>query len=152
MPETTQAFKGWLKSSTNIKLSSDASVFRFTHEGITNFVSLSDFDKKSIENLPSVCKNSIPAIEADPTNSIAPEASVVGANVSSISVSRLITATNAAKYYGSIAWTMNTQNMAYSSVLVTFKIEYEAYLSIKDDDDAKVPKINDKYHDRNVVR
>ena len=107
MPVTTQAFKGWLKSSNNIKLSSDASVLRVTHEGITNFASLSDFDKKSIENLPSVCKNSIPAIEADPTNSITREASVAGENVSSISVSRLITAVNAAKHYRSIARVMS---------------------------------------------
>ena len=107
MPVTTQAFKEWLKSSNIIKLSPDASVLRVTHEGITNFASMSDFDKKSIENMPSVCKNSIPAIEADPTNSIAPESSVVGANVSSISVSRLITAVNAAKNYGSITRVMS---------------------------------------------
>ena len=113
MPVTNQAFKGWLKSSNNIKLSSDALVIRVTHEGITNFASLSDFDKKSIENLHSVYKNRIPAIEADPTNSIASEASVAGANVSSISVSRLITALNAVKYHGSIAMAMNPQNMAY---------------------------------------
>ena len=152
MPVTSQAFKAWLKASTNIKLSSDAAVLRVTHEGITNFASLSDFDKKSIENLPGVCKNSIPAIEADPTNSIASETSVAGANVSLISVRRLITAVNATKYYGSIARVMNPQNMAYSSVLAEFKIEYEAYLSIKDDDDAKVPKINDKDADRKIIR
>ena len=97
---TSQAFKGWLKSSTKIKISSDASVLRVAHEGITNFASLSDFDKKSIENLPSVCKNSVPVIEADPTNSITPEASVTGANVSSILISRLVTAANAAKHCG----------------------------------------------------
>ena len=107
MPVTSQAFKAWLKSSTNIKPSSDASVLRVTHESITNFASLSDFDKKIIENLPSICKNSISAIEADPTNSIAPEASVAGVNVSSISVSRLITAANATKHCGSIARVMN---------------------------------------------
>ena len=47
---------------------------------------------------------------------------------------------------------MNSQNMAYSSVLETFKIEYEAYLFIKDEDDAKVPKINDKDSDRKIIR
>ena len=152
MPVTSQSFKAWLKSANNIKLSSDAAVLRVTHEGITNFASLSDFDKKSIENLPGVCKNGIPAIEADPSNSIASETSVAGANVSLISVRRLITAVSAAKYYGSIARVMNPQNMAYSSVLAEFKIEYEAYLSIKDDDDAKVPKINDKDADRKIIR
>ena len=152
MAVTTQTFKAWLKSANNIKLSSDAAVLRVTHEGITNFVSLSDFDKTSIENLPRVCKNSIPAIEADPSNSISAETYVAGANVSLISVRRLITAVNAAKYYGSIARVMNPQNMAYSSVLAEFKIEYEAYLSIKDDDDAKVPKVNDKDNDRKIIR
>ena len=151
MPVTSQSFKAWLKSANNIKLSSDAAVLRVTHEGITNFASLSDFDKKSIENLPGVCKNGIPAIEADPSNNIASETSVAGANVSLISVRRLITAVSAAKYYGSIARVMNPQNMAYSSVLATFKIEYEAYLSIKDEDDAKVSKINDKGNDRKII-
>ena len=42
--------------------------------------------------------------------------------------------------------------MVYSSVLATFKIEYEACLSIKDEDDAKVPKINDKDNDRKIIR
>ena len=98
MPVTNQAFKGCLKSSNNVNLSSDASVLRVTHEVITNFASLSDFDKKSIENLPSVRKNSIPAIKANHTNSIASEASVAGANFSSISVNRLVTAVNAVKH------------------------------------------------------
>ena len=111
MPVTTQAFKGWLKSSTNMKLSSDASVLRLTHEGITNFDSLSDFDKNSIQLLPQTCKNGIAAIVSDLPNNVAAEAAVPGANVSSISVSRLITAAHAAKYYNSIARVMNTQNM-----------------------------------------
>ena len=59
------AFKSWLKASTNMKLSSDASVNRVTHEGITDFNSLVDFDKQSIQNLPKVCKETIAAIVAD---------------------------------------------------------------------------------------
>ena len=152
MPVTTQAFKGWLKSSTNMKLSSDASVLRLTHEGITNFTSLSDFDKKSIQLLPQICKNGIAEILEDIPNNIAPEAAVPGANISSISVSRLITAVNAAKYYDSIARVMNPQNMNYANVLSTFKIEYEAYISLKGEDEPKVPKINDKDHDRRIIR
>lgn len=111
-----------------------------------------DFDKKSIENLSRVCKNGISAIEADPSNSITLEASVVRVNVSSISVSKRITAVNAAKCYGSIARVMNPQTMACSSTLATFKIEHEAYLSIKDEDDAKVPKTNDKDNVRKIIR
>ena len=135
-----------------MKLSSDAVALGVTHEGIANFVSLSDFDKKSIENLPSVCKNSIPAIEVDPSNSIASEASVSGANIALISVSWLITTVNAVKHHGSIDRVMTPQNMAYSSVLAKFKIEHESYLSIKDDDDAKITKIIDKDNDRKVFR
>ena len=42
--------------------------------------------------------------------------------------------------------------MGYASVLTTFKIEQEDQLSVKDDDDSKVPKINDKDNDRKIVR
>jgi len=44
----TAAFKSWLKASTNVKLSSDASVNRVIHEGITYFNSLIDFDRDTI--------------------------------------------------------------------------------------------------------
>ena len=128
-----------------MKLRSDDSILRLTHEGVNNFSSLSDF---VIENFPRVCKSSIPAIEEDATNSIASEASVSGGNVSSISVSRLIAAVNSTKHWGSISRTMNPQKMAYSNVLVTFKIDHEAYLSVKDEDSSKVPKIDDRDKDR----
>lgn len=52
MVVVNNTFKNWLKAGTNMKLSSDASVTRITHEGITNFDSLADFDKKSIKCLP----------------------------------------------------------------------------------------------------
>ena len=120
-----------------MKLSSDTSVFRLTHEGITNFASMSDFDKKSTDKFPSVWNNNIPAIEVDATNIITSEVSVTVANISSISVSRLISAVNAVKYYGSISRVTNPQNMGYASVLATFKIEHEASMSIKDDDGSK---------------
>ena len=70
MPVTTQAFKGWLKSSNNMNLSSDSSLLRLTQEGMTNFACISDFDKKSIDNLPSVYKNRIPAIESDASKTL----------------------------------------------------------------------------------
>ena len=127
-----------------MKLSSHASALRIAHEGITNFASLYDFDKKNIQNLTRVCKNSIPAIETDATNSIAAEDSVFGPSISSTSVSRFIVAIKSSKHYSSISRVMNLQKIGYASVLVTFKVEHEAYLSIKDDDDSKVPKINDR--------
>ena len=90
-----------------MKLSSDDLAIRLTHEGVTIFSSLSDFDKKSIENLSSVCENSVPDIEADVSNNVAAEASIAGAIFSSILVSRLVTAVNAANHYGSISRVTN---------------------------------------------
>jgi hypothetical protein len=102
MVVVSNAFRSWLKSGTNIKLSSDAAVTRITHEGITNYDSLANFDKKSIERLPQICKENIPAFVEDNTNEIQAEPAVNGANISSISIFRLITASNAVTYYQSI--------------------------------------------------
>ena len=59
-----------------MKLSSDASVYRLTHEGIADFSSMCDFDKKSIDNLPSIYKKTVPTIEPHVTNSISSKAYV----------------------------------------------------------------------------
>ena len=64
--------------------------------GITSYDTLVDFDKAYINNLTRVCKGSIDAIAADMENNVQAEAAVPGANVSSISVQRLIVAANAA--------------------------------------------------------
>ena len=80
-----------------MKLSSDASVLRVTHEGITSYYTLIDFDQSAIKNLPRVCKGSINTTADDVANNIQAEAAVPGANVSSISVQRLIVAANAAR-------------------------------------------------------
>ena len=96
-----------------MKLSSDASVFHLTHKGITNFSSLSDFDKKGIQHSPKIYKKIIPVIDVDDSNNIGAEATVSGANVSSILVSRLVPVVNTDKHYGSITRVMNTHNMVY---------------------------------------
>ena len=152
MVQVSNAFRNWLKAGTNIKLSSDAAVTRITHEGITNFDSLADFDKKSIERLPQICKETIPAIEADVANAVEAEQVVNGANISSISVRRLITASNAVQYYQSINRVINPVNMHYNNVLLTFKIEWEAYTELRDTDAPKVPKINDRDAERKVIK
>ena len=85
-------------------------------------MSLSDFDNNSIDDLPSFCKNVIPAIEEDATNSIEAKDSVSEASISSTSASRLIAAVNAAKNFGSISRVVSPQNMGYESVLAAFKI------------------------------
>ena len=152
MVQVSVAFRNWLKAGTNIKLSSDAAVTRITHEGITNFDSLADFDKKSIERLPQICKEAIPAIEADGDNNVVAELAVNGANISSISVRRLITASNAVVYYQSINRTMTPANMHYNNVLATFKIEWDAYKELRDADEPKIPKINDRDAERKVIK
>ena len=90
MPPTVSAsFKQYLKSANNIKLSSDAAVNRIIYEGLTNYESLTDFDKKSIESLTSTCKEKIPAITEDLAAGISAEIEIAGANISSISIRRL---------------------------------------------------------------
>ena len=135
-----------------MKLSSDASVNRLLHEGINNYEALTDFDTKSIERLPSICKNNIPAIVEDLANGIPAEAEVPGANVGSISVRRLLTAMHASKYYTSIGRTMVASNMHYGQVLSDFQLEWEDYVSLKEKDDPTVPSISDKDQDRRIIK
>ena len=135
-----------------MKLSSDASVLRLTKEGITNFESLTDFDKKSLERLPATISKAIDAIAADGPNNINAEAAVPGANLSSISVRRLIVAMNAAEYYTSIDRTMTVPSMHYNNVLKSFKIEWETYQDLRDQDPPEVPLISDKENDRKVIK
>ena len=71
MPTVTNAqFRGWIKSATNMKLSSYASVLHITYEGLINFDSFTDFDRESIESLGKACSKTIDTIIADPLNGI----------------------------------------------------------------------------------
>ena len=151
-PQVSAGFRSWLKSNPNMKLSSDAAVTRLTYEGITNFRSLIDFDKKSLERLPATCKETIPAIVQDDDAGIAAEAIVAGANISSISVRRLIISMNAANYYEAVNRIMTPQNMHYTNVLQSFKIEWETYQDLRDQSEPEVPLINDKDNDRKVIK
>ena len=152
MVTTSATFRSWIKASTNMKLSSDASVLRVTHEGITSYDTLVDFDKAAIKNVPRVCKGSIDVISVDMTNNLQSEAAVPGANVSSIYVQMLIVAANAARYYASIGRTIDASSMHYVNVLSTFKIEWEAYKAIMSEDDHNVPKIVEHDGDRRIIR
>ena len=67
-----------------------ASVVYMTYEGITNFSSLTNFYKKSIESLPTTCKEKITAIIDDPAAGITSELVVPGVNISPIAIFRLI--------------------------------------------------------------
>ena len=73
-----------------------------------------DFDKKSILKLLETCSVNIEAVAEDLANGITGEAAVPGANVNSISVHRLIVASNAVKYYTSIDRNITAQAMHYT--------------------------------------
>lgn len=152
MPQTTAAFRNWLKGGTNMKLSSDSAVTRITYEGITDFRSLLDFDRDSIESLAKACSKDIAAVVADDANNIVAEPAVTGANLSSISVRRLVIAMHAMKYYDAIGRAPTDANMHYSNVLSGFKSDYEAYVLLKKQDDPDVPLIQDKDKEKKVIK
>ena len=52
MVTTSATLRSWIKDSNNMKLSSDASVLRVTHEGINSYDNLVDFDKGSNQEYP----------------------------------------------------------------------------------------------------
>ena len=152
MVTTSETFRSWFKASTNMKLSSDASVLRVSHEGITSYDTLVDFDKAAIKNIPRVCKGPIDAIAANIANNVQAESAVPGASIRSLSVQRLIIAANATQYYASIGRTMDASIMHYGNVLSTFKIKWEAYEAIMSEDDPKIPRIFDCDGDRRIIR
>ena len=54
-----------------MKLNTDASVTCIQYEGITSFTSLGDFDADSIKTMARNCRETIPAVTADPDAGIA---------------------------------------------------------------------------------
>ena len=152
MAQPTAEFEAWLKASDNMKLAANRTVLRLVAEGITDFESLVDFDKKSIEYLPKTVKETIPRIAADNDAGIDAQAAIPGVVPSTISVRRLITAVNAAEYYISIGRTMDVNNMNYNNVLKHFKVEWETYQDLLDQDTPDVPLISDKENDRKVIK
>lgn len=146
------AFKSWLKSNVNIKLASDAAVLRLTHEGVTDYASLLDFDRESIEALAKACTKTISAVAEDTANGITAEAEVPSANISSISIRRLVVAMHAVKYYDSIDRALSLDNMHYKNVLTGFKIDYESYVSLKKREEPDAPKVNDKEKEKKVIK
>ena len=47
---------------------------------------------------------------------------------------------------------MSNANMHYANVIQDFKVEWEAYTALKDEDDPKAPTINDRDNDRKVIK
>jgi hypothetical protein len=146
------SFKQWLKANTGMKLTQDSAINRIIYEGLTNYESLLDFDKKSIQSLPTVCKAPVAEVVGNAAEGIVAEAAIPGATISTISTRRLIVAMNAAIYYTSIGRALNTNSMHYTNVLTSFKIEWEDYESLKSQDDPTVPVVNDKDNDRKVIK
>ena len=152
-PNPAAEFEAWLKAGDNMKLSSNRTVARLVAEGITDFDSLVDFDKKSIQYLPKTVKETIPQIAEDVGAGIEAQRAIPGVVLSTISVRRLITAVNAADYYTPIGMTMDVDNMNYNNVLKFFKVEWETcYQDLLDQDTPDVPLISDKEGDRKVIK
>ena len=111
-----------MKSNLNIRHSSDAAVTHIASEGITNFDSLFNLDRKSIQYHPGTCKVSISAIEADDLKNVEAESAVNRANISRIYVRRLIDAFEDAKFYDAVGRIMTPQSMNWGNVLTDFKV------------------------------
>ena len=152
-PVTTAQFRLYLKSNPNMKLNTDASVTRILYEGITSFTSLGDFDADSIKTMARNCRETIPAVTADPDAGIAvDEPEVRGTAISTQSMVRLTVACNATKYYMSVGRTPTSLTLHYNNVLVAFKIEYEAYEKLQKEDAPDVPSVKDSDNERKVIK
>ena len=135
-----------------MKLQSNAAVICITHEGVTDFRSLLDFDRDSIEALSKACSKAIEAVAADNQLGIAAEPDVPAANISSISIRRLVVAMRAVKYYVSIGRNPTEANMHYGNILSTFKTDYEAYALLRKQDAPDVPTLSDKDKEKKVIK
>ena len=151
-PATNASFRNWLKSNNNMKLSVASAVTRITYEGVTSYSSLLDFDKASIESLSKACKQTIPAIEEDEANDIQAEPVIQGANISTISIRRLIVAMQAVLFYKSIGREPTDASMHYTNVLSNFRDDYENFKQLKKQDKPETPVINDKDREEKVIK
>lgn len=115
-------------------------------------MSLLDFDRDSIEALAKACSKSIDAIAADAALGIQAEAAVNAANISSISIRRLVIAMHAVKYYVSIGRVPTDVNMHYNNILSTFKTDYEAYALLRKQNAPDVPTLSDKDKEKKVIK
>ena len=82
-----------------MNLSSEGAVPWIKYENITNWNSLLDFNMRSIQLLPQICKGIIQVILANSNKNVQAKAEVLGANISSVSVHYLLVAVCATQYY-----------------------------------------------------
>lgn len=136
-----------------MKLNTDASVTRILYEGLTSFLSLSDFDADSIKAMARNCRETIPAVTADLDAGIpADEPEVRGTSISTQSMVRLTVACNATKYYISVGRVPTPATLHYMNVLASFKIEYDAYEKLQKEDAPDVPPVKDADNERKVIK
>ena len=122
------------------------------YEGITNFVSLTDFDNKIIESLPTNFKEKITAITDYPSADITAAPAVPGANIYSIAVSQLIVAIQAVRYYTSTDITTDATYMHDGNLLSSFNIEWDIHEKLKKENYPNEQVINDKENDFKVIK
>jgi hypothetical protein len=152
-PASTATFRLYLKSSTNAKLNTDTAVNCILYEGVTSFASLPDFDADSIKTLSCNCRETIPAVAADPIAGIAnDEVEVPGTVISTQSIVCLTVICNAVKYYTVMGRLPTPAILHYNNVLTTFKVEYEAYLKLQKEDAPTVPNVKDTDNERKVIK
>ena len=134
-----------------MKISSDASALRLTHEGVANFHPCMTSIRRASRTCIASARTA--SLLLNPMTLTASQTKLPSLELTSPRCwSKPIRAVNTAKHYGSISRVASLQNMGHASVLETFKNEHEAYLSVKDDDDSKIPKINDRDKDRKIIR
>ena len=134
-----------------MKLNSKTAVSRVLSEGITDFDSLSDFDKESLKALSKNCTQDIPKVIADPEAGIEAEPVVKETCISTVSSIYLLTACNAVKYYKLVSRTPYLYNMSYTHVLSKFQIDFETYEKLKKQDAPKVPVVKESDANKKII-
>ena len=97
------------------------------------------------------CIQDIPKINADPDAGVEAEPAVKGANISTISGVRLLTASNAVKYYKLVGRTPDPVNMNYKNVLSKFQDDYDHFEKLKKQDAPTVPMAKGADADKKVI-
>ena len=111
-----------------------------------------DFDHNSIESISKYWSKNIDTIVVDVPNSIASKNAVLEMNISTISIHRLVIATNAVKYYTAIVRTPDFDNMHYVNVRGEFRTDYYAYVQMKKQTSPEVPPVSDKHKEKKIIK
>ena len=149
---TNNQHRSWLKIFANMKLSSNTSGMRITYEEFTKFQLFMEFDHDSIKSLSKSCSKNIDTIFAGVLNGVVAKNAVPGTNISTISIRRLVVATNSVNYYTVIEKTPDFDNMHFVNVIGGFKTEYNSYVLLKKQTSPKVPLVSDKDKEKKIIK